>query len=99
RDARVPDAAWIEAPPGPARTPDLEALANVRSSPYRAFVRDTALRRIPRRSMRRNALLALGNRAGPLDAAERRAVDQAEADDDPQIRAAAQRARQRREGG
>lgn len=96
RDARVPAAAWIEAPPGAERRPDLVALATIGSSRYRAFVKDTALRRIPRRALRRNALLALGNRDGPLSEAERQAVEQARRDDDPQIRAAAERARLRR---
>lgn len=98
RDARVPDAAWIEPPSGPPRAPDSVALANVRSGRYRAFVKDTALRRIPRRSLRRNALLALGNRAGPLSTEEQQAVEQASDDLDPQIREAAARARLRRGG-
>ncbi|MEM9458240.1 MAG: tRNA epoxyqueuosine(34) reductase QueG [Myxococcota bacterium] len=96
RDARVPDAAWIEPPSGPPRDPDPAVLANIRSGRYRAFVKDTALRRIPRRALRRNALLALGNRAGPLSAEEQQAVELASDDVDPQIREAAARARLRR---
>lgn len=97
REARVPDAAWLQAPPGRDRDPDLVELANVRSGRYRSFVKHTALRRIPRRSMRRNALLALGNRTGPLSATEREAAEQARDDDDPQVRAAARRVLARRD--
>jgi epoxyqueuosine reductase len=98
RDARVPAATWIEAPPGGPRTPDLVELANARNNRYRSFVKHTALRRIPRRSMRRNALLALGNRSQPASEEERTAIEQAVEDEDPLVRAAAERARQRRGG-
>jgi epoxyqueuosine reductase QueG len=73
------------------------ALANVTSGRYRAFVRDTALRRIPRRALRRNALLALGNRPGPASAQERTTLTAAAADEDEQIRRAADRALRRRD--
>ena len=96
REARIPDKARLPPPPGAPRTTDVVALANIRSSPYRAFVKHTALRRIPRRSMRRNALVALGNRPGPLTAPERNAVAQAAEDEDDQVREAAQRAIRRR---
>ena len=96
REARVPAAAWIDPPPGPPRAPDLVELANARSGRYRAFVKHTALRRIPRRSMRRNALLALGNRSGPTSVEEHEAIERAASDEDPQVRAAAERARRRR---
>ncbi len=99
RDARVPAAAWIEPPPGRPRTPDLLELANARNARYRSFVKHTALRRIPRRSMRRNALLALGNREGELGEDERRAIEQALGDEDPRVHAAAERALRRRGGG
>lgn len=95
RQARVPDAAWID-PLASGRPPDLVVLATVRSGRYRAFVRDSALRRIPRRHLRRNALLALGNRADALRPDEREALERAAADEDPQIRAAALRATRRR---
>jgi epoxyqueuosine reductase len=98
RDARVPDAAWIAPPPGRPRTPDLVALANAGNNPYRSFVKHTALRRIPRRSMRRSVLLALGNRAGRASEQERAAIEQAAADEDPLVKAAAERARRRRCG-
>ncbi len=97
REARVPAAAWLPEPGGKAAdASDLAALVNVRSSPYRAFVRRTALRRIPRVHMRRNVLIALGNRVGPLTADEGAAVDEACGDDDPQIRRWAERVRRRR---
>lgn len=96
RDARVPAVAWIEPPPGRPRTPDLVELANARNARYRSFAKHTPLRRIPRRSMRRNALLALGNREGALSEDERAALEQAIADEDPVVRAAAERALARR---
>lgn len=96
RDARVPEAAWIPPPHGRPRTPDLVALANPGTNPYRSFVKHTALRRIPRRSMRRNVLLALGNRPGRASDEERAAIEQAAGDEDPIVRAAAERALRRR---
>ncbi|MEM7154410.1 MAG: tRNA epoxyqueuosine(34) reductase QueG [Myxococcota bacterium] len=96
RDSRVPEVAWLEPPVGPPRDAELTTLANIRSARYRAFVKDTALRRIPRRAMRRNALLALGNRPGPLADEERQALEHAAADDEPQVSAAAKRALERR---
>ncbi len=96
REARVPDSAWIDPPPGPDRTADLVALANARSGRYRAFVKHTALRRIPRKSMRRNALLALGNRQGVLTDEERSAVQQATNDEDELVASAARRVLERR---
>ncbi|MCX4246204.1 tRNA epoxyqueuosine(34) reductase QueG [Paraliomyxa miuraensis] len=99
RDARVPEVAWIGPPPGRPRTPDLVELANSGNARHRSFVKHTALRRIPRRALRRNALLALGNRAGPASKAEREAIEQAASDEDPLVRKAAKRARRRRTEG
>jgi epoxyqueuosine reductase len=96
REARVPTQAWLPEVRGGPRPVDLVALTQLGSSRHRAFVRDTALRRIPRRSLRRNALIALGNRAGPLQDDEREALARAATDDDPQVVAAADRARRRR---
>ncbi len=96
RDGRVPTAAWLPDVPGGPKPADPSRLAVLGSSPHRAFVRGTALRRIPRRSMRRNALIALGNAEGPLEEAEDAAVSRAEADEDPQVRWAGERARRRR---
>jgi epoxyqueuosine reductase len=99
RDARVPEAAWIGLPHGRPRTPDFVALANPGTNPYRSFVKHTALRRIPRRSMRRNVLIALGNQAGAASEEERTAIEQAAGDEDPIVKAAAERALRRRSNG
>ena len=96
REARVPEVAWLPDVRGGPRPADPVALAQLGSSPHRAFVRDTALRRIPRRALRRNALIALGNREGPLSEDERAAVAKGLADADAQVVAAAQRVRRRR---
>ncbi len=96
RESRVPHAAWLPDVPGGPRPAEPATVATLGSGRYRAFVRDTALRRIPRRALRRNALLAIGNATGPLSEAERAAVEAAEADTDPQLVAAAARARRKR---
>ncbi|MCR9161425.1 MAG: tRNA epoxyqueuosine(34) reductase QueG [Nannocystaceae bacterium] len=96
REARVPEGVWLPDVSGGPRSADPVVLAQLGSSRHRAFVRDTALRRIPRRSLRRNALIAIGNREGPISEDEEAALSRADADDDPQIRAAATRARSRR---
>ncbi len=98
RGARAPSQAWLRPPPGPPRTPDLVALATLGSSRHRAFVRATPLTRIPRAALRRNALVALGNRAGPLGASERAAIEGCLRDADPAVRQAAARALRRRTG-
>lgn len=98
-EARVGDDGWLpDAPPG-SLSASLVQLANIRSGRYRAFVRGTALRRIPRRAMRRNALLALGNRSAPLSAEEIEAAEVAKIDPEPQISAAAERLLKRRSRG
>lgn len=94
RDRRVPAAAWID--PAPRPLPDLAGMAAISPSQYRALVRHMALRRIPRRHMRRNALLALGNRSGPPDPREHHALALGLVDRDPQVVAAAERAARRR---
>ncbi|MFZ6180156.1 tRNA epoxyqueuosine(34) reductase QueG [Nannocystis pusilla] len=71
RNARIPAVAWL--PPAPRPAPSVTAMAALGGAQYRGFVRHTALRRIPHRLMRRNALLALGNRTGPPDPDERHA--------------------------
>ena len=96
RETRVPDDVWLPDVRGGPRSADPVELAQLGSSRHRAFVRDTALRRIPRRSLRRNALIALGNREGTITEREEEALARAEADNDPQIQAAAVRARARR---
>lgn len=99
RGARVPESAWLADPPGRAREPDLIRLAGIGNAQHRAFVKHTALNRIPRRALRRNALLAIGNGDGPLSAPEREACDRAREDGDAQVRAAAERALRRRGDG
>lgn len=99
RLARVPDGAPL--PPVPDdrdRTPDLVRLATIGNNQHRGFVRGTALNRIPRRALRRNALVALGNKADPLEAHEDEALAQIEAGPDPELAGWAARARTRRSG-
>lgn len=61
RDARVPDAAWLPPPPPRDRTPDLLRILDMGNNQHRGFVKHTPLMRIPRRSLRRNAALALAH--------------------------------------
>jgi epoxyqueuosine reductase len=96
RLARVPAAAWIDPPPGGRRAVDLVKIADIGSSQQRALARKTALRRIPRRHLRRNALLALGNREAPVTQAEVGALRRAAVDDDAEVAAAARWACERR---
>lgn len=96
RTERAPAEAWLE--PWNDRPPsDLATLATIGSSRYRAFVRGTALQRIPRRALRRNALIAMGNLDSPLSASERDAASKAKDDVDPQVAAAAARVLERRD--
>ena len=94
RDRRVPAAAWID--PAPRAGPDITGMAAISPSQYRAYVRHMALRRIPRRHMRRNALLVLGNRDGPPDPRELHALALGLLDREPLVVAAAARAASRR---
>lgn len=97
RLTRVRDAAPLPAVEDDRdRTPDLVRLATIGNNQHRGFVRGTALNRIPRRALRRNALLALGNVEGPLGEPERRALDEIEGCDDEQLSRYARRARRRR---
>lgn len=96
RATRVPAHAWLPAPPGHARVPDPVRLAIVGNNQHRQFVKQTPLDRIPRRSLRRNALLALGNRIAPLGEDERAAIVACVGDPDPQIDATARWAARRR---
>jgi epoxyqueuosine reductase len=95
RDERVPAAAWIGPPRFGPRHQDPWRLVEIGSATYRAWVKDTAVRRIPRRSMRRNALLAIGNRSAPLSTAEGERVTALVDDPDPHVAAAARRALER----
>ena len=96
REQRIPLTAWLPPPPGPARTPDLARLANVGNNQHRQFVKHTALNRIPRKALRRNAIIALGNGQGPLTAAEAEALAEAAVDPSPDLAALARRSAARR---
>ncbi len=93
RAARVPAGAWLPEPAGGPRriggAPEsLAELAGLRSGAYRRLVRGTALRRIPRAALRRNALIALA--ASRADRTTRqRALAAVCGDPDAGIRAAA----------
>ncbi len=94
RDARVPEVAWL--PPAPRPAPDVAAMAGLGGAQYRAFVRHTALRRIPHRLMRRNALLALGCRVGTPTPTERMSLASGLMEVDSRVRQAAAWAAARR---
>ncbi len=96
REARIPEHAWLPEAGNDLTNAAPEALANIRSGRYRAFVKNTAMRRAPRASLRRNALIALGNRRGPLSQAERNALETAAKDDDPLVRQTAEHALHKR---
>jgi len=95
RASRIPAAAWL--PPNPRPAPDVTRMAALGGAQYRAFVRHTALRRIPHRLMRRNALLALGNRSGPATPDERHALAAGLLEPDPRVHQAAQWSAARRD--
>ncbi|PRP90159.1 Epoxyqueuosine reductase [Enhygromyxa salina] len=96
RAQRIPLVARLEQPPGRARTPDLPRLANIGSNQYRQFVKHTALNRIPRRALRRNAILAIGNGEQAVSEAEREALARAARDPSPELAALAHWAARRR---
>jgi epoxyqueuosine reductase len=96
RASRVPAQAWLAPPPGHARIADPVRLAVVGNNQHRQFVKKTPLDRIPRRSLRRNALLALGNRVAPLGEDERAAILACIGDPDAEIDATARWAARRR---
>ncbi|MFV8751577.1 tRNA epoxyqueuosine(34) reductase QueG [Nannocystaceae bacterium ST9] len=96
RAARVPAQAWLPPPPGHARVADLVKLAVVGNNQHRQFVKHTPLDRIPRRALRRNALVALGNRSGPIDDDERAALIACCGDPDPGLAEVAKWAARRR---
>ena len=81
REARIADEVWLPPPPGRDRTVDLAKLAIVGNNQHRAFVKRTALNRIPRRALRRNAIVALANGEGLLEAHERESLEQAAQDE------------------
>lgn len=91
---RIPSAAWL--PPAPRPAPTVTAMAALGGAQYRGFVRHTALRRIPHRLMRRNALIALGNRPDAPDPDERHALAAGLLEPDPRVHETARWALQRR---
>jgi len=82
RDARIAPDVWLPAAPGRDREADLVRLVNVGNNQHRGFVKKTALNRIPRRALRRNAIIALANREGGLGEEERAALGLAASDGD-----------------
>jgi epoxyqueuosine reductase len=96
REARIPEAARLPPPPGRPRVADLARLATIGNNQHRQFVKRTALNRIPRRALRRNAILALGNGAGPLTVEAREALEQVAAGEDTTLAQLARRALERR---
>lgn len=96
RGSRLPPGAELPRPLGRPREPDLPRLATIGSNQYRQFVKGTALNRIPKRSMQRNALIALGNGEGPLDPREREAIEAVLDGDNEALRTLAERALRRR---
>ena len=78
--------------------PSLAELVTIRNRRYKAFVKHSPVDRIPRRTMQRNALIALGNRIGPLVPEEARALAWHLLRDDEELRRLAARAWERRTG-
>lgn len=96
RKQRAPENAWLASVLEHHQAPDLLQLVNLRSSAYRRFVKHSALKRIPRRELQRNALIALGNRQGPVCKEERKVLEQARQSDDPRLAQLADWAQKRR---
>ncbi len=96
RSDRVPAQAWLPAPVRP-RDPDPLRLATIGNNQHRQFVKGTPLSRIPRRAVRRNAVVALGHRRGPLGSEEREALEVALDAEDEALREAAAWALSRRD--
>lgn len=97
REDRIPLAARLPPPPGRPRKPELERLVNLGNNQHRQFVKHTPLTRIPRKALRRNAIVALGNREAPITEAELEALR--EAATDPELGALARWAAARRGAG
>lgn len=66
RESRIDERQWLPPAPSGLKLSSLVQLGKKGSSQYRRWVKDTALNRIPRASMLRNVLIAMGN-AGDLD--------------------------------
>lgn len=97
RKERIGEAVQLGPPPGPPRVADLVRLATIGNNQHRGFVKHTPLNRIPRRSLRRNALLALGNREGSLSREEAIAAREMCEDADELVASAARRVLERRD--
>jgi epoxyqueuosine reductase len=95
REDRIPLAARLPPPPRP-RSYELERLVNIGNNQHRQFVKHTPLTRIPRKALRRNAIVALGNREGPLREAELEALREAANDPLPELAELARWAARRR---
>lgn len=86
-------------PPVPGtrdRDLSLPAIAVISNNQHKGFVRHSALNRIPRRALRRNALIALGNTDGPMSAEEVGAVEIVASEEDSELQALARRVTDRR---
>lgn len=69
RESRIDAGQWLPPAPSGLDASSLVELGRKGSNQYRRWIRQTALSRIPRPSMQRNVLIALGNRES-LDEAE-----------------------------
>ncbi len=96
REDRIPLAARLPPPPGPPRTPELTRLATIGNNQHRQFVKHTPLTRIPRKALRRNAIVALGNGEHPPTDAEIAALREAAADPSAELAELARRSAARR---
>ena len=96
RQDRAPAHAWLGPILETHQDLDVTQLVNLRSSAYRRFVKHSALKRIPRRELQRNALIALGNRQGSSNENEKKLLEQASQSNDPNITQAVLWAQQRR---
>ncbi len=92
REDRVPAAAWLGPPRFGERHQDPWKLIEIGSATYRAWAKYTPVRRIPRRSMRRNALVVIGNDPTPWTDEQRDRIAALVDDPDPHVAAAARRA-------
>lgn len=85
RERRVPMEGWMPRPAGGEREANLVRLATVGSNQYKKFVRGTPMNRIPRRAMRRNALIALGNDPSPVSPELSEVLTACALDEDPEV--------------
>jgi epoxyqueuosine reductase len=93
---RIPLAARLPPPAGLVRDHSPARLATIGNNQHRQLVKHTPLNRIPRKALRRNALLALGNGEGPVTEAEAEALRGAAVDPSPELAQLARRSAARR---